>query len=83
MEENRKRSVAKALSWRIIATLLTMLLVFVFTGEILISVSVGAFELVLKMVFYYVHERTWNRISWGKQKSNVKSFYFKQTKNLS
>lgn len=60
--ETHVRSIAKAISWRIVATLTTMLLVFVFTGNLVVSGSVGLTELLSKIFIYYVHERIWNSI---------------------
>jgi len=68
MKDQRKRSVAKALSWRTIATLTTMTLVFLFTGELALAAGIGALDVVSKLIFYYAHERGWNLISWGKDK---------------
>ena len=66
MTETRKRSITKAISWRIIATLTTVVIVFIFTGEILLSLGIGFFEIISKMIFYYFHERTWDGIRWGR-----------------
>ena len=63
--ETRVRSIAKAVSWRIVATLTTMLLVFLFTGNLIISGGVGLTELFSKLLIYYVHERVWNSIDFG------------------
>ena len=60
------RSIAKAISWRIVATLTTILLVFIYTGDLVISGSVGVLELVLKIIIYYVHERIWNLLGFGR-----------------
>ena len=59
------KSIAKAISWRIIASLTTMSLVFIFTGELVLSLSIGFFEIILKMLFYYAHERVWDKTKWG------------------
>ncbi|MCW3993235.1 MAG: DUF2061 domain-containing protein [Candidatus Bathyarchaeota archaeon] len=64
--EKRVRSLLKAISWRIVATSTTMFLVFLFTGNLVLSVGVGSLELLLKLVFYYVHERIWNMSNFGK-----------------
>ena len=64
MSESRGRSVAKSLSWRIVATTTTILIVLAFTGEIELAVTVGGVEIVAKLVIFYVHERTWQRIKW-------------------
>ena len=65
--ENRKRSFTKAISWRILASITTVILVFLFTKNLTISLGIGAVELVVKMMLYYVHERAWNKIGWGKE----------------
>jgi uncharacterized membrane protein len=62
------RSVAKAISWRIVATVTTIFLVFAFTGNLVISGGVGLTELITKIVIYYVHERVWNAIGFGRIK---------------
>lgn len=68
MKDQRKRSIVKAISWRIIATLTTMTIVFLFTGELSLAAGVGVLDVISKLIFYYVHERGWNLVSWGKSK---------------
>ena len=71
--ETHVRSVAKAVSWRIVATLTTVLLVYVFTGNLVVSGGVGLTELLSKLLIYYVHERVWNAIGFGRiKKKQVK-----------
>jgi len=65
MKEQHLRSIVKAFSWRIIATLLTILIVYFFTKRIALSLGVGVVEVFAKMFFYYLHERAWIRIPWG------------------
>lgn len=67
MKETRKRSVVKAISWRIIATSTTVVLVLIFTGNFVLAAGVGVFDMITKLLFYYVHERAWNKLKWGKQ----------------
>jgi adenylylsulfate kinase len=64
--ETHIRSITKAVSWRIVATLTTMLLVFLFTGNLVVSTGVGLTELLSKIVIYYLHERAWNVINFGR-----------------
>ena len=68
ISENHARTIVKAISWRIIATLTTITIVFLFTRKIILSLGVGLVEIIAKITFYYLHERLWNRISWGKKK---------------
>ncbi len=66
-EESAWRSVYKAISWRILATLTTTLLVYAFTGRTDIAVTIGLLEGVAKMALYYGHERVWNRLNLGRR----------------
>jgi len=66
MTEKRRRSIIKTLSWRVVATLTTTVIVLIFTGELLLAISIGSLEAVSKLVLYYLHERAWARINWGK-----------------
>jgi uncharacterized membrane protein len=65
--EKRVRSVAKTISWRIVATSTTILLVFLFTRDFVISLGVGSLEVLAKIVIYYVHERIWNMLDFGRE----------------
>lgn len=65
MVELRKRSLVKTMSWRAIATATTVAIVFLFTGELALSFGIGALEVVIKMMVYYLHERVWQATSWG------------------
>lgn len=61
------RSVVKALSWRVVATLTTTGLVFAFTGRFDLAITVGLFEAVAKMALYFMHERVWNKLEFGRK----------------
>ncbi len=63
--ESRTRSLLKAISWRITATLTTMIIAYVITGQIDAAVAIGSIEFFLKFVIYYVHERAWLKIKIG------------------
>lgn len=67
-KEKHSRSIAKAISWRVIATATTMVVVYIFTGNFLLTLGIGSLEATAKMLFYYMHERAWNEVSWGKHK---------------
>ncbi len=65
MIDSWRKSLLKTLSWRVIATLITMSVVYVLTGEALLSFGIGTMDMLLKVVFYYLHERAWTRVQWG------------------
>lgn len=60
------RSVAKAVSWRIIGTLDTLVISYLLTGEVVVAASIASIDFVTKMFLYFFHERLWNKIGWGK-----------------
>jgi len=62
----RKRHLAKALSWRVVGTIDTFLLAWLFTGSIEIGALVGGTEVLTKTFLYYMHERAWyNYVKFG------------------
>ena len=60
------RSVVKSISWRIIGTLDTILISWLVTGKVKTALSIGFVELFTKMLLYFLHERLWNAMRWGK-----------------
>ena len=63
--DGTRRSVTKTATWRVIASLDTMLLAWFFTGNLATAISIGSFEIITKLVLYFFHERAWSRIRWG------------------
>ncbi len=63
--EYRKRSLVKAISWRILASTATVLIVFAFTGNWVVSMGIGGVEVLVKIGLYFGHERLWSWIKWG------------------
>ena len=57
--ESHLRSVTKAITWRIIATLTTATIAYFVTGQIEIAILIGGIEFVVKIIIYYLHERVW------------------------
>jgi uncharacterized membrane protein len=53
----------KSITWRIIASIITMSLVYLTTGNFVITLLVGIPETFLKIIFYILHEKAWER--WG------------------
>lgn len=64
--DSNRRSLLKTLSWRVVAFTVTVLAVWVATGEFALAAGVGIVDSILKTGAYYLHERTWNRLSFGR-----------------
>ena len=65
MKETKQRSVTKAVSYRLAATITTFTLAFLFTGSLEIATSIGLLDFIVKFAIYYLNERIWTLISWG------------------
>jgi uncharacterized membrane protein len=65
MHESHSRSILKGITWRVIASVTTMTVVYVVTGDLALMASVGFVDIVAKIFFYYIHERSWGKVKWG------------------
>ncbi|CAM3479807.1 DUF2061 domain-containing protein [Arcobacter aquimarinus] len=74
MHEKAYRSVVKTISWRTVGTLDTMIISYFVTGNLVMAASIGTIELVTKMVLYYFHERAWNKLSFGRVKTQENDY---------
>ena len=62
---NFKRHLLKTITWRIIGTIDTVVIGWVVSGDPLIGLTIGSFEIVTKMILYFIHERVWYKINFG------------------
>ncbi|MCF8714911.1 DUF2061 domain-containing protein [Joostella atrarenae] len=58
-DKSRKRHIAKAITWRIVGTIDTIILSWIISGDPFTGLKIGLAEVVTKMVLYYFHERIW------------------------
>ena len=72
--ETTRRSIAKALSWRLLATAITSTLVFVLTGQGEFAATIGLCDTLIKLFIYFGHERLWNRIAFGRKERQPEYF---------
>jgi adenylylsulfate kinase len=75
-KETNKRSIVKGISWRVIATGTTIIIVYVFFGRLDLAVAAGAIETVLKVALYWAHERAWFKVKWGRKKIEPFNLWF-------
>jgi uncharacterized membrane protein len=57
----KKRHIAKTVSYRLISTLIGFALMLVITGSVKMGAAFGVAELLYKPIQYYIHERIWYR----------------------
>lgn len=65
--DTQKRSIVKTITFRIIATITTVILVLIFTENLALASIIGVLDLISKLIIYYLHERVWNKVSWGEK----------------
>ena len=65
--ETSIRSIIKGFTWRLVATFSTILIAYMITGETKVALQIGGIEFVAKIAVYYLHERIWLRIPFGKK----------------
>ena len=65
MKDKHLRSLAKSLSYRICGTIVTSVIVFLFTRKWTLSLAIGAVDFASKLATFYLHERVWSMILWG------------------
>lgn len=67
----RKRHIAKTISYRIISTLVGFIIMWWVSGSIKVGAAFGIAELIYKPIQYYLHERMWYKwIKFGLKKEN-------------
>ena len=65
--ETPRRSLAKTISWRITGSTATFLISYAVLGNINISGTIAVIQLTFNTLLYFVHERIWSRVKWGRQ----------------
>jgi uncharacterized membrane protein len=66
--ESNTRSLAKAVSYRLMGSAVTAVIVLFWTGKWGISAGIGLLDMVAKIGLYFLHERAWNHIPFGRPK---------------
>lgn len=66
MNETNSRSFAKAISWRLTGTADTFIISWLITGSAALAGGIASVEVITKIILYWLHERVWNKIPYGK-----------------
>jgi uncharacterized membrane protein len=67
--ESWKRSLVKTITYRIAIVILDFSVVFLFTHRYDVAVGFVIISNLYTSAGYYLHERIWDRIKWGKVKN--------------
>lgn len=66
MIETNKRSIAKTISWRLTGSFSTFMISYLILGSFTIASSIAIIQIIANTLLYYLHERVWNKINWGR-----------------
>ena len=55
------KTIAKTITWRVIASTITFILSIMFTGKLMLSIGIMTTEVITKTMAYYAHEKIWER----------------------
>lgn len=66
MTDTPKRSLVKTITWRITGSGATFGISYLISGNFIVAGSIASIQLVTNTILYFVHERVWDRIKWGR-----------------
>jgi uncharacterized membrane protein len=66
MKESTSRSVVKTISWRVTVSIISFVISYWLTGSLELAGMLMASKVIVNSVWYFVHERIWNKIQFGK-----------------
>lgn len=66
MIETNHRSIAKTISWRLTGSFSTFMISYLILGNFTIAGSIAIVQIIANTILYYLHERVWNKIDWGR-----------------
>ena len=73
MGSTPERSFIKGICWEIISFILTLLVVYILYKNILLSLKITIILTIIKIPIYFIHERIWKKIKWGKIKNGKRN----------
>ena len=75
VKESNRRHLLKTFSWRFLATIDTIVLAAIISGNPFTGLKIGVAEVLTKMILYFFHEKLWYRINYGLvSRNNLKNF---------
>lgn len=75
-KDQNRRSIVKGISWRVFATLTTIIIVYLLFGKLDLAIAAGAIEVIAKIILFWMHERLWLKIRWGKKRIEPFNLWF-------
>ena len=74
--ETHSRAIAKSISYRVFGSLITAVIIYFFVGRLDFAVAGGVADALAKIAAFYLHERVWNKIGFGKKQIEPFNLWF-------
>ena len=68
------RHILKTISWRVVGTIDTILIGTFISNDFVVGMKIGGFEVVTKMILYFLHERVWYQFKFGSDEAVADHF---------
>ena len=67
--ETRRRSITKSITFRIIVIVSDLVVIYLVTKRVSTTIVLTVFTNIASTLLYFMHERVWNGVTWGKEKA--------------
>lgn len=67
MKDSNTRSIVKTITWRLTGSGATFLISYIMTGSFAVAGSIATIQIVANSILYFIHERFWNELKWGRE----------------
>lgn len=81
--ETNIRSIAKAISWRVILTVSHIVNTIIITGSLILGLKVAGMAAIINSLMYFAHERVWNYFQWKRENNAKLTFEERQSRSIS
>ncbi len=76
--ENRSRSAIKAITYRILSIIIDSAIAYTVTKSVRQTAILVLISNSISILMYFLHERAWNRVHWGKHAIQIDTTNFKK-----
>jgi len=66
MPSTYQRSLVKGIFWEFFSFIITTAIAYLYYGNLYLSIKFSLVLAAIKIVFFFIHERVWKNIKWGK-----------------
>lgn len=81
--EKHPRTIAKAITWRILLTISHIVNAFIATGSLIVGLKIAGLATIINSILYWSHERIWNWWQWNRKDDEKKTFAEGQPRTIS